>query len=111
MPKKNRQYANRVRIIKYVKSGDKWRFGNPVERKGKIVRDHVWIEGRDEHHPEGTYYIEWYENGSQRRKKSVPDFAQLVEQARRKAFEIEGLRNGVIEAKQTPPRQAPVVSW
>jgi hypothetical protein len=31
-----------------------------VERKGKIIRDHVLINGKDEHHPEGRYYLEWY---------------------------------------------------
>jgi integrase/recombinase XerD len=39
-----------------------------VERNGRIVRDHVWVAGRDEHHPEGRYYLEWYEDGKRRRK-------------------------------------------
>jgi hypothetical protein len=34
------------------------------ERNGKIVRDHVWVSGREEHHPEGRYYLEWYQGGS-----------------------------------------------
>ena len=67
MPRKHK-YANRVKILKYVKAGEKWRFANVVEKNGKLVRDHVLISGLDEHHPEGTYLpIEWYEIGSRRR--------------------------------------------
>ena len=51
-----RQYADRVNIIKMVKVNGKWPFARIVERKGRIVRDHVWVDGRDEHHPEGRYY-------------------------------------------------------
>jgi len=50
------RYGIRVNILKYVKTNEKWRFANVVEKNGKVVRDHVLISGRDEHHPEGTYY-------------------------------------------------------
>jgi integrase/recombinase XerD len=84
MPRKSQQYAKRVKVLKYVKIGDNWRFAKVVERNGKIVRDHVVISGRDEHHPEGTYYLEWYEIGNRRRRKAVLEFADLIEQARLK---------------------------
>ena len=96
MPRIASQYAKRVKVLKYVKVGDGWRFANVIERNGKVVRDHVLISGRDEHHPEGTYYLEWYEVGNRRRRKAVRDFAQLIEQARRKAIEVEAMRAGVI---------------
>ena len=41
MPRKQKQYANRVKILKYVKVGEAWRFANVIERSGRIVRDHV----------------------------------------------------------------------
>ena len=63
-----KQYAERVNIIKMVKVNGKWRFARIVERNGRIIRDHVWVDGRDEHHPEGRYYLEWYEDGKRRRK-------------------------------------------
>ncbi len=97
-----RGYPNRVNILKYVKVGEKWRFSNVVEKKGKIVRDHVLIAGIDEHHPEGTYYIEWYEIGNRRRRKAVPDFAAVVEEARRKAMEVEATRAGIVEIQSSP---------
>jgi integrase/recombinase XerD len=99
---RTRSYAQRVKILKYVKAGEKWRFANVVEKAGKVVRDHVLIAGRDEHHPEGTYYIEWYEVGNRRRRKAVPNFAELVEQARRKAIEIEAMRVGVMRIPPAP---------
>jgi integrase/recombinase XerD len=97
MPRKVRRYAQRVKILKYVKSGETWRFANTVERTGKVVRDHVLIAGVDQHHPEGTYYIEWYEVGGRRRRKAGPNFADVVDAARRKAVEVEAMRAGLIE--------------
>ena len=58
---RTRQYAGRVNVIKQIKLGDRWPFAPVVEKNGKLVRDHVLVSGRDEHHPEGRYYLEWYE--------------------------------------------------
>jgi len=57
---RTRQYAIRVNVIKRIKIGKRCPFAAVVERNGKMVRDHVWVSGRDEHHPEGHYHIEWY---------------------------------------------------
>lgn len=96
MPRTKR-YANRVNILKYVKAGNGWRFAAVVEKKGKPVRDHVRIAGVDEHHPEGTYYVEWYELGK-RHRKAVADFTDVAEAARLKAIELDALRAGLISA-------------
>jgi integrase len=101
MPGKPKRYAHRVKILKYVKAGDAWRFANVVERSGRIVRDHVLITGRDEHHPEGSYYIEWYEHGK-RHRKAVADFATVAEAARLKAIEVEALKAGVMSRPAQP---------
>jgi NodT family efflux transporter outer membrane factor (OMF) lipoprotein len=58
---RTRQYEGRANVIKRIKIGDRWPFAPVVEKNGKLVRDHVWVSGRDEHHPEGRYYLEWYE--------------------------------------------------
>jgi hypothetical protein len=39
VPRIANQYAKRVKVLKYVKVGDGWRFANVIERNGKIVRD------------------------------------------------------------------------
>jgi integrase len=99
-----RQYADRVNIIKMVKVGGKWRFARIVERNGRIIRDHVWVDGREEHHPEGRYYLEWYENGK-RRRRPVESYDLLLPAARAKSIEVNAMKAGLI----TPP-EAPVAS-
>ena len=106
MPGKPKLYAHRVKILKYVKVGDAWRFANVVKRSGRIVRDHVLITGRDEHHPEGSYYLEWYEHGK-RHRKAVADFATVAEAARLKAIEVEALKAGVMSRPAQPATISP----
>jgi integrase/recombinase XerD len=101
MPGKAKRYTHRVKILKYVKAGDAWRFANVVERNGRIFRDHVLIAGRDEHHREGSYYLEWYEHGK-RYRKAVADFATVAEAARLKAIEVEALKAGVMSRPVQP---------
>jgi len=106
MPGKPKLYAHRVKILKYLKVGDAWRFANVVKRSGRIVRDHVLIAGRDEHHPEGSYYLEWYEHGK-RHRQAVADFATVAEAARLKAIEVEALKAGVMSRPAQPAANDP----
>jgi integrase len=101
MPGRAKPYTHRVKILKYVKAGDAWRFANVVERSGRIVRDRVLIAGCDEHHREGSYYLEWYEHGK-RYRKAVADFATVTEAARLKAIEVEALKAGVMSRPAQP---------
>ncbi|MFZ1141549.1 MAG: hypothetical protein WAN76_20395, partial [Candidatus Sulfotelmatobacter sp.] len=101
MPGRAQRYTHRVKILKYVKAGDAWRFANVVERNGRILRDHVLIVGLDEHHREGRYYLEWYEHGK-RYRKAVADFATVTEAARLKAIEVEALKAGVMSRPAQP---------
>lgn len=96
-----RQYADRVNVLKYVKRDDRWRFAPVVERNGKIVRDQVRIGEKVESHPEGNYFIEWYEGGK-RRRHSVGDFSQITEAARRKSIELNALKAGIIQETEKP---------
>jgi integrase/recombinase XerD len=68
---------------------------------GRIVRDRVLIAGLDEHHREGSYYLEWYEHGK-RYRKAVADFATVTEAARLKAIEVEALKAGVMSRRNRP---------
>ncbi len=101
MPGKPKLYAHRVKILKYVRVGDAWRFANLIKRSGRIVRDDVLIAGLDEHHREGRYYLEWYEHGK-RYRKAVADFATVTEAARLKAIEVEALKAGVMSRPAQP---------
>src|SRR5260370_35706849 len=86
---RSRSYAERVNVLKKVLVGGNWKFVPVLEKSGKIVRDHVVIAGHDEHHPEGSYYIEGYESAKSRRKESVGTFEKVREAARRKAMELQ----------------------
>lgn len=97
-----RQYGERVNVVKYVRVETKWRLVAVVEKNGRIIRDQVWIAGRQEHHPEGNYFLEWHEQG-RRRRQSVGPFDNVADAARRKALELSAQKAGLIP---TPP--APV---
>lgn len=91
---RSRSYAERVNVLKKVQVDGVWKFVPALVRRGKIVRDHVVVAGQDQHHPEGSYYIEWYEI-SKRRKQCVGDFADVLAAARRKSFELKARQNGM----------------
>ena len=101
-----KQYADRVNIIKRIKLGPKWPFASVVEHNGRIVRDHVWVAGREEHHPEGRYYLEWYEAGK-RRRKPVSKFEDLLQAARSKSIELNALEAGLLRSSDPPAIQEP----
>jgi integrase/recombinase XerD len=96
---RSRSYAERVDVLKKVLVNGNWKFVPVLEKSGKIVRDHVVIAGHDEHHPEGSYYIEWYEGTESRRKESVGGFENVLEAARRKSIELHARKAGVLTAE------------
>ena len=58
---------------------------------------------RKEHHPEGRYFLEWYQGGK-RRRHSVGGFENVIDGARRKAIELGAIRAGLIRPQEEPPR-------
>jgi hypothetical protein len=101
-----KQYADRVNIIKTVKVDGKWPFARIVERNGRIIRDHVWVEARDEYHPEGRYYLEWYEDGK-RRRKLVASYDLLPPAARATSIELNVVKAGHIAIPEAPTAPVP----
>ena len=95
-----RARTNRVNIIKMVKINGKWAFAPVVERDGKIIRDYVQINGKEEHHPEGRYYLDWYESGKKRRLAG-PLFQEIVAAARAKFVELQARKAGLLPAPET----------
>ena len=68
----------KVNLTKFVNVGDnEWRFCPVVfSSNGRLKQDRVFVKGREESHSEGSYYIEWRENGNRHRQavgKSAPD--------------------------------------
>ena len=51
----------RVSVWKYVRIGKKWRYCKAaVGKNGKIKPDWVIVRGKEEHHPEGNFYLHRY---------------------------------------------------
>lgn len=92
-----RHYAERVNILKKIRIGNQWRFKPVALHNGRLVRDHVLVAGREEHHPEGSYYIDWYQDGK-RKRKAVPESADVVHAARVKSIELNARKAGILPA-------------
>jgi integrase/recombinase XerD len=91
--------SSRVKLFKQVKINGKWILAVALfDSKGRVRKDRVLVKGKDENHPEGGYFIEWWERG-QRHREAVGAHAQdAAEKARIKQAELAALRNGVIPA-------------
>jgi integrase/recombinase XerD len=64
-------------------------------RNGRVKPDVVFIDGIEERHPEGAYYLDWYE-GSKRKRLSVgKDAAMAFARKMRKQAELNAKAQGV----------------
>jgi integrase/recombinase XerD len=73
-----------------------------VSANGRIKPDVVEVNGTDERHTEGSYYIEWYE-GSKRKRLSVgKDAAQAQARRLRKQAELNAIAQGIEIPAETP---------
>lgn len=94
-------YADRVNLIKKIKSDNIWRFAPVVPEANGRLRDRVRVNGQIEVHPEGSYYIEWRERG--KRCRAAVSREDAVAEARRKAVELRAIRDGLIVAPDFEP--------
>ena len=52
----------RVSVWNYVRIGKQWCYCKPdVGKNGKIKSHWVIVKGKEEHHPEGNFYLHHYE--------------------------------------------------
>jgi integrase/recombinase XerD len=84
----------RVNILKKVRIDGVWRLCPAVIEAGGKLKDRVRVRDRVELHAEGTYYLDWRENG-RRLREAIPERADVRERARLKALEIEARRAGI----------------
>lgn len=93
----------RVILLKQIKHHDRWIPAPALfDSKGRVRRDHVRVQGGDEVHPEGGYFIEWREDGKRIKQASGPDAFVAADLARRKQAELSAVRNGIIPAQAAP---------
>jgi integrase/recombinase XerD len=89
-----------VNILKKVRINGTWKLVPVVVELNGRVKDKVRIGDRIEVHPEGTYYIEWWEQ-NRRKRKSIPYRDRVLDIARRKAFEREATKAGLQIVSET----------
>ena len=96
----------RVKLLKKIKLNDKWVFAPALfDSKGRVRRDHVTIDGADALHPEGGYFLQWWNAGVRTHEAVGPDAFVAAERARKKQAELSAVRSGVIDA--TPAIEHP----
>jgi integrase/recombinase XerD len=89
-----------VNLTKRVKTPSGPRYCTVVRSaNGRIKANFVEIGGREEHHPEGSYYIEWW-NGAKRLRRSVGKNALAAEAKRHQQEQtltarVAGLKAGL----------------
>jgi hypothetical protein len=86
----------RVKLLKQIKIDTAWVLAPALfDSKGRIRRDHIMFEGRDEAHPEGSYFLEFWDQG--KRGAVGPDFFVAAERAKHRQAELSAMRSGLIE--------------
>jgi integrase/recombinase XerD len=101
-------YADRVNLIKKIKTADGWRFAPVVPEANGRLKDRVRINDQIEVHPEGAYYIEWRVGGRRgRRYRTAVARDEAIDQARRKAIELRAIRDGLIAGPEPEPEVTP----
>ena len=86
-----------VKLFKQIKIDGAWKLAPALfDTKGRVRRDHVRVQGRDELHEEGMYYLEWWSAGKRTREPGGPDAFVAAEKARRKQAEMSAVRSGVV---------------
>ena len=68
------------------------------DSKSRVRRDHVMVEGKDEAHAEGSYYLEWWNGGKRYREAAGPNAFAAADKVRVKQAELDAARNGIIPA-------------
>ena len=104
--------ANReVNLTKRVQTPQGTRYCRVVQSaNGRVKPDVVLVNGREERHPEGAYYLEWYE-GSKRIRLSVgKNAADASARRQRKEAELNAVNNGVTVVPENGRGKLPVYS-
>ncbi|HZQ21428.1 MAG TPA: site-specific integrase [Terriglobales bacterium] len=93
--------SSRVRLFKQAKIKHKWALAAALfDTKGRVRKDRVVVNGREENHPEGSYFIEWWDRGQRHREAVGPHAQDAAEKARIKQAELAAMQNGIIPQPQ-----------
>ena len=89
--------ANReVNLTKRVQTPHGWRYCHVVlSANGRVKPDVVVVNGKEEQHQEGAYYLEWRESSKRVRLSVGKDPANASARRLRKEAELNAVNNGV----------------
>ncbi|MFZ0135962.1 MAG: phage integrase SAM-like domain-containing protein [Candidatus Sulfotelmatobacter sp.] len=89
--------ANReVNLTKRVQTPHGWRYCRVLlSTNGRVKPDVVFVNGKEERHPEGAYYLEWREGSTRVRLSVGKDPADASARRLRKEAELNAVNNGV----------------
>jgi len=103
-----------VRVLKQIKLPHRWTLATALfDSRGRIRPDHVRVKGKDETHPEGSYFIEWSDHGRLYKQAVGPDAQQAADKARVKEAQRNAERNGIVPPAPRPepkPERTPLTS-
>jgi integrase/recombinase XerD len=86
----------KVNLFKRVHTAKGLRYCPVVEADNGRVRAHlVIVDGVEERHPEGRYYISWYEGKTVKRLSVGNDAVEAKNRRDRKALELQAISKGV----------------
>jgi integrase/recombinase XerD len=86
----------RANLLKQVKGDSGWRYYPVVWlRNGSVRPNYVLVSGKAEHHPEGFYSIEWYENGRRRRQAVGKEASEAQATLERHLHRLRGQALGI----------------
>jgi len=85
-----------VNLTKRVQTGQGLRYCPVAESaNGRVKPDLVVVNGQQERHPEGAYYLEWREDGKRIRLSVGKDAQDADARRQRKEAELNALNSGV----------------
>jgi integrase len=88
-----------VNLTKRVKTPDGKRYCPVVtSANGRIKPNYVVVEGREESHPEGSYYLDWNHAGKRTRVSVGRDAALAFSRKLRKETELRAVQQGIVLA-------------
>ncbi len=89
--------ANReVNLTKRVQTSHGWRYCRVLlSANGRVKPDVVFLNGKEERHHEGAYYLEWREGAKRVRLSVGKDAADASGRRLRKEAELNAVKNGV----------------
>ena len=92
-----------VRVLKQIKLPHRWMLATALfDSRGRIRPDLVRVRGKEERHPEGSYFLEWSDQGRLHKEAVGPDAQQAADKARVKEAQLAAERNGIISPAPDP---------